>query len=90
MCLSLLYPADLIYQWKELHALATERCQQAQQLSYTTEVIAEVKKLQDGVGQYLTLETFKSMEELEAVISELRVITIKNFFSYYSFKSRVE
>lgn len=64
---------DLLYQWEKLHALASERYQQSQDLLLASQTIATMKKMLDGVSQSLTYDSFNSKEELEATITELRV-----------------
>ncbi|KAK7507093.1 hypothetical protein BaRGS_00001944 [Batillaria attramentaria] len=64
---------DLLHQWEKLHELATERHQQAQQLSATSDAIKDMKKTLEGACQCLMYDSFSSKEELEATITELRV-----------------
>ncbi|KAL3873508.1 hypothetical protein ACJMK2_036617 [Sinanodonta woodiana] len=64
---------DLLYQWEKLHALASERRNQSQELKtmYAT-LQASQQVLDEGVPQ-LNKTRFKDMVELQATVEQLRV-----------------
>ncbi|KAL8613804.1 hypothetical protein ACOMHN_029661 [Nucella lapillus] len=65
---------NLLYQWKDLHAIASDRLQQAQQLSVVGEAVGAMKTALASVAQSLGTDIFTSKEQLRATINTLRVV----------------
>ena len=80
LSVSLLFP-DLLIQWEGLHGLASDRHQQAHQLSVINEAIGSIKKELDASSKTLNFKLFASKEELEDTINTLRVRPIKKNIS---------
>ena len=64
---------DVLCQWEKLHALASDRHQQAHQLKVVEDAIKTMKGVVLAAQQCLSFELFTSKEELEATITTLRV-----------------